>query len=108
MLFNSALRFEGTLGKVNSWRVRKILGMDPRNPLEEVWRSHSKEEIKELYEDNLRIVLQSCSDLLKDLEGTSVITSDHGELLGEKGMWEHPSEKNVNILRVVPWLKVQH
>jgi len=33
----------------------------------------------------------------------AIITADHGELLGERGMWGHP-KLVCSVLRVVPWI----
>ncbi|MBA7636556.1 hypothetical protein ES703_44176 [subsurface metagenome] len=59
------------------------------------------------YEDNLRIVLKSISNLIDDLDGKTVITSDHGEAFGEQGIWEHPLETHIPVLIEVPWLEVK-
>lgn len=43
----------------------------------------SAAEIRAVYEENVRYVLEYVSELLETLEGKTVVTSDHGELLGE-------------------------
>lgn len=45
-----------------------------------------KEGLRHAYEENLRIVLGDVAKLIDDLHGKIVVTSDHGELLGEGGM----------------------
>ena len=67
----------------------------------------AKEKLREAYRDNLRLVIQSVSELIPHLDGKTVITSDHGELLGELGMFEHPSNIKAKELREVPWLEVE-
>ena len=87
-------------------------GWDDKESLHEIWAKIRKGEIdkkklREAYRDNLRLVLKSVSELVPYLNGKTVITSDHGELLGEYGMFEHPPNWKVKELRVVPWLEVE-
>jgi len=53
--------------------------------------------------------LKYVSELIKDLNGTIIITSDHGELLGEGGYYCHgpgiPSSNS--FLMEIPWLKIK-
>lgn len=62
-----------------------------------------KDEIIEAYEENLEIVLQHAEELAENLDGKTVITADHGELLGEKGLFSHPNKFEAKKLRKVPW-----
>jgi len=42
---------------------------------------------------------------------TIIITADHGELLGEDGLWFHPSRLHPRIhhpkLHEIPWLEIK-
>lgn len=69
--------------------VREQLGMDG---------------VKKAYQDNARIALEGVADILPDLRGTVVITSDHGERF-EEGV-THPPGSDHHELRVVPWVKL--
>jgi len=60
------------------------------------------------YEDNLRIVLRYISQLIEELNGRTIITSDHGEAFGDQGIWEHPLGIHIPILIEVPWLEVKN
>lgn len=100
-------RFEKNITKIKSWKIRKKMGMAPRNPVEEVWRKCSLEEIHNYYEENLRRVLKYASELVGNMDGKIVITADHGEAFGENGVWEHPSETYIPILLEVPWLVIE-
>lgn len=51
--------------------------------------SHSKEKVWEAYVENLEIVYPHLYTLLEELNGKSVITSDHGNMFGER-MWPIP------------------
>jgi hypothetical protein len=63
-------------------------------------------EIIKAYEENLEIVLEHAEKLAQELEGKTVITADHGELLGENGLYGHPAGSNAKELRRVPWEEV--
>ena len=41
--------------------------------------------LRKAYQENLDIVLDSVADLLPSLDGRTVVTADHGEMLGERG-----------------------
>ena len=62
--------------------------------------------LRKMYIDNLKIVLKYVSDLVTKVEGNVIITSDHGELLGEYGMYFHP-DISFPELRIVPWFEVR-
>jgi hypothetical protein len=72
------------------------------------WHGASGGEIIEAYKWNLQFVLGEIKDhLLPYLRRKKVvISSDHGELLGESGQWSHPAGNDAPELREVPWLEV--
>ncbi|RLG78661.1 MAG: hypothetical protein DRO40_13680, partial [Thermoprotei archaeon] len=62
--------------------------------------------LRRAYEHNLRWVLKYVAELASYLDGRIVITSDHGELLGEYGLYFHP-DVPLPQLRLVPWFVVR-
>ncbi len=78
------------------------LELDPLDVL----TSGTREAALKLYEENLRIALESIAELLPELDGTVVVTADHGEAFGEEGVWEHHIETHIPPLVEVPWLEV--
>lgn len=73
----------------------------------------SHDDIREIYAENIRIVLEHVQSLITEIDGYSVVTSDHGELLGDAPPtvqtdqdWKHPREVWLPELRFVPWLKI--
>jgi len=72
-----------------------------------VLRQGTREAAMTYHEKNLRVALESVADLLPELDGSVVVTADHGEAFGEKGVWEHHIETDIPPLIEVPWLRVQ-
>lgn len=61
-----------------------------------------KEKIWESYKENLSYGLSFVDDILDVVDGRTVLTSDHGNLFGENGMYGHHSPRPVKPLRKVP------
>lgn len=68
---------------------------------------YSWKEIREIYSENLELVLEEVEKLIDDLDGKIVITADHGELLGEYGIKGHPPGVYFKDLIEIPWLEVE-
>jgi hypothetical protein len=89
---------------------RRTFGSTQRS-LQQIMSSSSISEadLERAYVENLELVLDEAEELVASLEGKTVITSDHGELLGErvspipiKG-YGHPSYVYHPALTEVPW-----
>ncbi len=69
-------------------------------------------EIRDAYTESLEIALEHTEALLDDVPGKSVITADHGEMLGERvfpfttRVWGHMEGFSTPTLREVPWLVI--
>lgn len=69
----------------------------------------TRKQLRECYRENLQLVLDSVDELLARLTGKTVITSDHGELLGEREYplpfrhFGHPDGVYIETLTKVPW-----
>jgi hypothetical protein len=67
----------------------------------------TQSELWDEYLDNLRYGLDHVETLLANLEAeTTILTADHGELLGELGYYGHPRGVHHKHLRRVPWISV--
>jgi hypothetical protein len=81
-------------------------------PTKDVWRllqygEYSKDEIWDAYKDNLRWVLDDLELLLSNVNREKVvITSDHGNGLGEFGVYGHSQYIPLSPLKEVPWIEV--
>ena len=79
----------------------------------EIWERMKQGEISRaekdrLYRSNLRRALETVKTLVQytDFEKV-VVTADHGEALGEFGVYAHPRWLHHPSVRVVPWLEVK-
>ena len=69
----------------------------------------SRGEVMMAYVRALRWALTYVEKLLERLRGPRVfvITSDHGEHLGENGAWFHSEDTGHKVLHEVPWLEIR-
>ena len=69
-----------------------------------------EETLRTAYDENLEVVLPHVEELVDATEGRTIVTSDHGNLLGERiapldgKQYGHPWNTDVDGLRKVPWL----
>lgn len=76
------------------------------NTVAAVAKKYGKKGLRTAYRENLKVALKEVHKLVKYLPGKSIVTSDHGELLGEGGLYGHSYSREITILKVVPWLLV--
>ncbi|KXB07000.1 hypothetical protein AKJ52_01150 [candidate division MSBL1 archaeon SCGC-AAA382C18] len=105
---NFAAKVIRLIGQRKTWRLREELGiMEPSGPIYEVLNQHGEKELKRAYQKNLETVLEGISGLIENLSGKIIITSDHGELLGEGNNYGHYINGTENELFHVPWLEIK-
>lgn len=63
-------------------------------------------KMKQAYIDNLRFVLEYVKKLVSSFKGKIVVTADHGEAFGNKGIFAHPGGIHIKTLIEVPWLTI--
>lgn len=67
------------------------------------------EKLRTAYRENLEIVFEEVDSLLETLDGKTVVSADHGEMLGERHFpipmrdYMHPHGINNEVLTKVPW-----
>lgn len=62
----------------------------------------------EAYRANLERALESVEELVEQLDGKIVISADHGDSFGEKGIHRHPTQVYIKELTEVPWLEIRN
>lgn len=83
-----------------------------------IWQLARKGEVDrkhvlEAYKENLEITIPHVESLLHDLRGKSVVTSDHGNMVGEYAwpfpirLYGHPPHIFTDELINVPWLEIK-
>lgn len=75
---------------------------------EKVWElarsgSLSSGEIWQAYRRNLEIVMEEVDELAESLNGRTVLTSDHGNFVGEYGLYGHPAFAYGKPVKKVPF-----
>lgn len=71
--------------------------------------SLSRSEVWSAYVNNLELTLPIVREILENFDGTTVVTSDHGNLVGDRigpiptDGWGHPAGLYVDELVQVPW-----
>lgn len=94
------------LGDERTRKLLQILGIEPINHMDEIIRKHGSKALKEAYEENLIRALEAVSALVEQLSGSIIVTSDHGELLGENGYYGHSYVPRHEQITMVPWFEV--
>lgn len=72
----------------------------------------SDEILRQAYRENLDIAVEAAAELIETLDGRTVVSADHGEMLGERGplipirYYGHMTGLYTDELTRVPWLVV--
>ncbi len=102
--------FPDVIGKLEETETAQKIGflssLGP-NSLLEVLRNDTHETLMKYHEENLRKAMEQVCELVEELDGEVVVTSDHGEAFGEEGVWGHHIETHIPSLVEVPWLEVE-
>ena len=94
--------------------VNRAPGEDPEIPF---WWERleagtlGRTQVMRLYRDTLRVALPNVQRLVEYLPGKTVVSADHGNAFGERGMhgqrlYGHPSYTHHPKLVTVPWLEI--
>lgn len=100
------LYFRLKLGIVG-WEVGRLLGFPPFDVMDQARRDLGVAGLRAAYARNLALALEQSSKLVNRLTGKIVITSDHGECLGENGRYGHLCKSKSSLLRTVPWFSCE-
>ena len=87
-------------------KIEKQIGLYSLSPEEIMAKNVGINKLRTAYYDTLNLVLTYTSSLIEILPGKVVISSDHGEFLGEDGRFSHWFESDDPILRIVPWFRL--
>lgn len=113
------LQFDGWhVAEYDDWREDASNTTDEKDGVGTPWEALfkgvvSREAVWNAYGSNLDLALDAVDDLLGDIEGKVAITSDHGNMLGERTfpfplrVYGHPVGIRNSELVEVPWAVVQ-
>lgn len=87
------------------WKISGLFAPLPSLPMNDALRLVGRKGLLIAYEANMRIVLTHVAKLVDHLQGKIVVTSDHGELLGEKNEYYHRPHHYISHLIDVPYLE---
>ncbi len=88
--------------------ISQKLNKDKTEINNQVWRRLERDEVGiegvwHAYQENLKYFFQESEDFLASLDGKTVITSDHGNAVGESTFYGHPGGIETKELKEVPW-----
>lgn len=77
-----------------------------------VWKGlkagkYNQDEVWEDYGQNLLTILDHVETLINNVTGHVVVTSDHGNAMGEWGVYGHPGHHMIPAIREVPWAEAE-
>lgn len=100
-----SLDFNFSRFRIAYWKFKKLLRLNFLEDLNEIyWRKYSVDDLKYFYRDNLEWALSSAMQIIERFSDHKiVITSDHGEALGENGEFFHLYKTKNPVVRVVPF-----
>ena len=90
------------------WKWLSRIGSPPSTGIGRLWSVYGREGIIRAYKSDMKTVLELVRDEIVSSakDKLIVITTDHGENLGEKGMYGHG--KNTRNVIMIPWLEVDN
>jgi hypothetical protein len=87
-------------------RLRNYTGRLPVNALSYYYLKYGKEGVRKGYREDLKMMLGHCKKIVDKYPNKKiVITSDHGERLGEGGDFGHSGQRD-KIMIEVPWFEI--
>lgn len=99
------------LGEEGSKYMDELYGEGGQSPDGDIWERYvypRVDNLIECYQENIAVGLEAV-EKIKQIMGNCVVTSDHGELLGEHNDYGHfhndPQLLQSNELREVPWFE---
>lgn len=97
----------GLFGGNPSWKIRELMNLPPKTPMDAVRRKVGDTGLRQAYIENLKLVLAHAANLIETLGGVIIVTTDHGELLGEGNCYSHLCGNTNSLLREIPWFTIE-
>lgn len=88
------------------WKLAKLFKRSTLSPTMLIGMTEGIEGVRNAYEENLNLVLAEVGKLLPMFDGNVLIIGDHGEYLGEHGIYGHDSKKRKKEIWEVPYFTI--
>jgi hypothetical protein len=83
------------------WKFGKIFKLKPNSSFGKLWYTYGREEIIKGYNEDVKLVLKFVKVLIDKFPNKKfLITSDHGERLGENGYYGHGGKRDKEVIEV--------
>lgn len=83
------------------WKIGKTLGREPTWDIGKIWLQYGREGIVKGYREDLKLALFHIKKLIDLFPNRKIIiTSDHGERLGENGNYGHGGKREKQVIEV--------
>ena len=86
------------------WYLERLLGL--HSGMLVLYKAGGFKLIQKLYYDNFKLSLLSINEIRNNTKGKMVVTADHGQRLGDYGMFGHGGWKSKSVVEV-PWFEVK-
>lgn len=68
----------------------------------------SPKKVINAYKDTIDYIIPYIEELNEELNGKTILTSDHGNYIGEAGVYGHPRDRKEKAVKKVPWVKMNN
>lgn len=87
------------------WKAEPTPDGGPKWSRGNIRKHFGLEGVRFAYRDNCKVALDGVNQVLPCIDGTVIVTADHGEILDRKET--HPPGRTDPELRTVPWLELE-
>lgn len=88
------------------WKIRKMMNKPPDSCESIAFYQGGREAVKKVYRNEIRLALKYIKILIDSIDGKWLITSDHGERLGERHGWYGHNGPRDKWVTEVPFFKI--
>lgn len=93
--------------------VDKFSKENPTSKPSNIWNEVEKGKVDEAevidgYRKNIEYIQEYVKKTKEITDGTIYLTSDHGNFIGEGGLYGHPENRDERAIREVPWVKLDN
>jgi len=95
------------LSQVQIWKIKELFGLPPTSNIERIYRMHGKKGMIAVYKQEIILALRYIKMLVDSISANWLITSDHGERIGNFWKDSHSGPRDKEVIEV-PWLIIKN